>query len=155
MWAAPCSLLCYVLNLDWTVLIVNNSKFLIGPFPASFWILFSFLDSLIQLICLQCSNARKKERRSRSMYRFVKFSWEIPPTPCDNSLIAFSKNPSRSRDPNPARSDRMPSLYHLRHHHCPVNNNTTTLVIFINLDRGEIVESPKVIWQVTFIKAHF
>ena len=39
--------------------------------------------------------------------------------PSENRLIAFfQKKPSPSRDSNPARLDRMPSLYHLRHHHC-------------------------------------
>ena len=41
-----------------------------------FGFLISFLDSLIQLIDLQCSNDRKQERR-KSMYRFMNRSLEI------------------------------------------------------------------------------
>ena len=45
--------------------------------PGLYWIFFiPFLDSLIQLIYLQCSNDRKQERR-KSMYRFMNRSLEI------------------------------------------------------------------------------
>ena len=48
-----------------------------GPFPASFWISFSFLDSLIELIDLQCSNNMNQERRRKSNYHFMTHSLEI------------------------------------------------------------------------------
>ena len=54
------------------------------------------------------------------MYHFMTRSFRNSPTPSENRLIAFPIKPSPSRDSNPARSDRMPSLYHLRHHHCPI-----------------------------------
>ena len=65
------------------------------------------------------------------------------PLPSENRQH-FRIKPSPSRDSNPACSDRMPSLYHLRHHHCPSktlqlgyhwnvsdrNNNFFNLAIF-------------------------
>ena len=76
---------------------------------------FLFLDSLIQLIYLQCSNDRRQERRRKYVPFYDPLFRDSPPG--ENTFIAFPKKPSSSRDSNPARSDRMLLLYHLRHYH--------------------------------------
>ena len=45
-----------------------------------------------------------------------------------------TKKPSPSRDSNLVCTDRMPWLYHLRHHHCPVRIKMSHLGIKVTVE---------------------
>ena len=83
-----------------------------GPFPASFWILFFFLGSLfiLQLTNIDNNGDKKQEIRVKSMQHSIPHSFRKSQAPSENRLAAIlnRKNPSPSRESNPACSDRMP-----------------------------------------------
>ena len=103
----------------WQTTVLDNLSilFLIGPFPASFWILFSFLDSLLQLLGIQTSNDRKQvwykftsTLESQSRGEFLQQTGKkkeecVPcdtffgdsPTSIENRLTVFPKKQVRPR----------------------------------------------------------
>ena len=94
----------------------EGSIFLKWAFPACFCnFFFSFQSTLEQLTIFQMMMIGKKREGGYSPFYDTLF--RESPKPSKNRLLHFPKRPSPSRDSNSACSERMQSLYRLRHHH--------------------------------------